>query len=178
MHRADEKSEPVYAAGARVGLNFSPERRVVPTLRAHRLVMFGRERGGESLAGELVEALFHAYFTEHRLINQTAVLVDVGARCGLLEHDVRSFIESDALEAEVRAEYRALLNMGVASVPFFQLTCLPDDASDEISAPGTGGFNYASAALDKPLAAQRAKASVSLYCSECLSEFCVGQSDF
>ncbi|WP_242676577.1 DsbA family oxidoreductase [Rhodococcus sp. ABRD24] len=84
------------------------------TFDAHRLL---------HLAGEhrnaLLEALFRAHFTEGRVIDDRAVLVDVAASVGLDAEEVAAALDGDAAADLVRADIDTARQLQVTGVPFF-----------------------------------------------------------
>ncbi len=116
--RSLELDARVIAVGKSEGIPFAFDRieRTPNTLDAHRLIWLADK---ECVQGEVVEALFRAYFTEGRDIGngQTliAVVVDTGLERGKAEAVLNS---DDGLEAIKEAEELAR-RFRVEGVPFF-----------------------------------------------------------
>ncbi len=105
------------AVAAGDGLELRFDRAVAAnTFDAHRLVWFADSRG---LAGELVEALYRAYFTDGVDLGSRVALATIADGVGLDETEVRNFLDSANGVAEVRAELATARELGVSSVPTF-----------------------------------------------------------
>ena len=116
--RARSAFAHVAEVGARSGLEFNFDRvaSAPNTVDAHRLILMAAEHDKEM---ETAKALFRAYFSEGRDLNNVDDLVTVAKSVGLEEAAVRAFLESDAGEAEVRASQGRARGLGVSSVPFY-----------------------------------------------------------
>ncbi|MFL6587721.1 MAG: DsbA family oxidoreductase [Luteimonas sp.] len=88
----------------------------VTTLPAHRLLALATREGDADAVGE---ALFHAHFAEGRNLADPEVLVAAGAAGGLDAGRIRAMLDSNALDAEVRAEIAQAHSMGIRAVPTF-----------------------------------------------------------
>lgn len=86
------------------------------TLDAHRLVRWaqGQDRGSQAK-----EALFNAYFAEHRDIGSHRVLCDIAEDIGLERAIVERLLASDADMDSVRQEEAVFQQMGVRGVPTY-----------------------------------------------------------
>ncbi len=86
------------------------------TLNAHRLVRWaqGQERG---LA--VKEALFHAYFADHRDIGDTGVLADIGAENGMDRALLADLLAGDADKEATNAEEAFFRSAGIQGVPAY-----------------------------------------------------------
>jgi predicted DsbA family dithiol-disulfide isomerase len=118
LERSLELDARVIAVGEAEGIHFAFDRieRTPNTLDAHRLIWLADK---ESVQGEVVEALFRAYFTEGRDISKRQTLIDVVAEAGLDRRKAECVLESDeGLEAIKEAEGLSRRH-GVEGVPFF-----------------------------------------------------------
>lgn len=86
------------------------------TVNAHRLVHWAQ---GQGLGMEAKEAIFRAYFADHRDIGDKAVLADIGAEIGLDRDIVADLLGSDADRDTVAREADLFMQMGVRGVPCF-----------------------------------------------------------
>ncbi len=93
------------------GMNWRPN-----TLNAHRLVRWAQ---GQDKGAAAKEALFSAYFSEHRNIGDLAVLADIGAAIGLERDIIEKLLASDADIDAVRQEEALFQQMGVRGVPTY-----------------------------------------------------------
>jgi predicted DsbA family dithiol-disulfide isomerase len=118
--RAAAIYDRVRAAGRTAGIAFEFDRiaRQPNTLDAHRLVSWAQAQRD---AGDLVEALFRAYFLEGRYVGDRAVLAAIAGEAGFDAAAARSMLDSGALAAEMGAMDRRVRELGVTGVPFFIL---------------------------------------------------------
>ena len=118
--RIKEIHARVAAAGEGEGIPFAFDRiKVSPnTLDAHRLVRWASEAGRQ---GDIVEALFRAYFIEGRNVGDAAVLTDIAAAHGLDRDDIAARLASGEDREAVREEIEAAQRIGVTGVPTFIL---------------------------------------------------------
>lgn len=86
------------------------------TLAAHRLVRWAQ---GQSLGWEAKEALFAAYFRDHRDIGAPDTLIEIGSSIGLDGGVLASLFSSGADMDTVQEEERLFRSMGVGGVPIF-----------------------------------------------------------
>ena len=116
--RSQELNARVIEVGKAEGINFAFDRieRTPNTLDAHRLIWLADKEG---IQDSVVEAMFRAYFTEGRDINNRQALIDVVAEAGLdrarAEHTLNG---GDGLEAMKEAEELSR-RFRVEGVPFF-----------------------------------------------------------
>ncbi len=86
------------------------------TFDAHRLVRWAQ---GQGLGFEAKEALFAAYFRDHRDIGQAGVLSQIAGEIGLDSKIVSDLLVSDADVEAVRQEEAVFQQMGVRGVPTY-----------------------------------------------------------
>jgi predicted DsbA family dithiol-disulfide isomerase len=105
-------------AGAEDGIDFAFEDipRTPNTVDSHRLV---RWAAGQERESETVEALFQAYFFRGEDIGAREVLVAAAQSAGLDPAEAGAFLESEALDAEIREEDRQARGLGIDGVPCF-----------------------------------------------------------
>lgn len=110
--------ERLAGIGAEEGIPFAFESIAVApnTLDAHRLILWARAGGRQ---GELVEALFRAFFIEGRNLADTAVLIAIGAAHGLDADLLTELFASDADVERTEREIASARRIGVTGVPFF-----------------------------------------------------------
>jgi predicted DsbA family dithiol-disulfide isomerase len=103
--------------GAKVGLAYHFDRAIpANSFQAHRLIQMAKSKG---LANEAEEALFRAYFTEGKDIEQFPILMGIGEGIGLPMSDLMHLFNSDDYSDAVRAEMQEARQIGVTGVPFF-----------------------------------------------------------
>jgi len=112
--------ERVAKAGEADGIVFAFDRieRTPNTFDAHRLIWFAEQQGCQD---EVVEALFHSYFTKGREIGNLDSLAEIAADCGLNRVEVERFLSSDRAIQEVHAEEATGYRLGIRGVPYFVL---------------------------------------------------------
>ena len=110
----------VAAAGTLVGLAFRHDliARTPNTFQAHRLIWLAGEEGVQDT---VVEAIFHAYFTEGRDVGNTSVLIEIAAQAGIDKDRAAAFLHGSAGADEVRLEEHTARARGISGVPSFIL---------------------------------------------------------
>ncbi|MEV4540167.1 DsbA family oxidoreductase [Micromonospora echinaurantiaca] len=117
--RARQMAEHVTGVAAGTGLKLDFGRAVAAnTFDAHRLVAWATDQGR---AGELVEALYRAHFTDGVDVGSRDALAALAAEVGLDAAEARRFLDSDERVAELTADLAAARQLGVTSVPTFVL---------------------------------------------------------
>jgi predicted DsbA family dithiol-disulfide isomerase len=118
----EERARRLYASISELGrsegilFRFDRIRRTPSSVDAHRLVRWAAQFG---CAGEMVEALFAAHFTEGRDIGDAGVLAAVAASCGLRSSAARAFLATDAEQDNVHADNLRAHRLGINGVPCF-----------------------------------------------------------
>lgn len=99
------------------GLDYDFDRAVPANSRnAHRILHLALKH---NVQDEVKEALFKAYFTEGRNIDDEQTLVEIGQAAGLSEEDIKQVLDNKMFEAEIKADIQDASNIGVQGVPFF-----------------------------------------------------------
>lgn len=108
----------VSALGAAEGISFAFDRvaSAPNTVDAHRLILFAARHGRQ---WEAAEALFAAYFSDGRTLNDRDDLVAVATAAGLDAAEVRSYLAGSDGVAEVQASQDEANRLGVGGVPFY-----------------------------------------------------------
>jgi predicted DsbA family dithiol-disulfide isomerase len=118
----EDRARRLYTSIAEIGrtegvlFRFERIRRTPSSVDAHRLV---RWAGRYGRAGEMVEALFSAHFTDGHDIGDVAVLIAVAAACGLEPGTARRFLVGDEDVDLVHAENLRAHRLGINGVPCF-----------------------------------------------------------
>ena len=104
--------------GAALGIDFrfSEEGRIYNTLKAHQLLYWAGEAGGQT---PLKLALFDAYFTREENIADTEILLAAVARVGLDVEEARAVLAEDRYADAVRKEVEYWQDQNVTGVPAF-----------------------------------------------------------
>lgn len=97
------------------GLTFNIDQSVLAnTGKAHRLIHFAREFGKDA---EVEAALFKAYFTDGKNINDVETLIALGHAAGLEREAIRAIFTSEDYAARVIADQREAQEIGARGVP-------------------------------------------------------------
>ena len=110
----------VAAVGRSAGIDFAFDliTRTPNTFDAHRLIGFALQQG---LQDEVVEELFHAYFTEGLNVGQAEVLVTLAIRAGLDGDKVSRLLQAEEGVEAIRQEEARGRQLGIRGVPYFVL---------------------------------------------------------
>ena len=80
--RGVDLSSPIYEIGRNAGIEFDPNRLMVPTMQPHRLIEFAKRHDKQDA---VVEEIFHQFFEKAAVINRKSVLVQIAKKTGLDE---------------------------------------------------------------------------------------------
>ncbi len=105
-------------AGTEEGIrfNFTEDMTVNNTFNGHRLIWLAEQYGTQHA---VANALFKAYFTENRNMNDTAVLKEIGIANGIPAERLENFFESEEGKTEVRQMEAFAQSAGITGVPAF-----------------------------------------------------------
>ena len=120
VERFNKPNNPLSIAGSKLGITFNTNRRVIPSMRCHRLMEFVNSTYPDK-STDVMMGMFRRYFEEAIDVSRPAVLINIAADCGIPEAEVTPIVESDEkYRNEVLAEYSAARDRFRASgVPFF-----------------------------------------------------------
>jgi len=109
-------------AGQSVEIDFAFDRiqKTPNSVDSHRLVKYAARHG--AAADLVVEALFVAYFVHGLDIGEEQVLLDIGARHGLDDADLRTYLAGDEDMETVTQDNARAHRLGVNGVPSFVFT--------------------------------------------------------
>ena len=141
--RMRQMTENLKAQAAGVGLDIKPDEleKSPNTNAAHRLIGWA---GAEGKAGEVAEAVMHAYWTELKDIGDPEVLTEIGAAHGMdREVLARRFAEGAGKEFVTRACETAQQS-GIQGVPFMIF-------ADKVAVSGAYPPEQLVTAIDKAL---------------------------
>ncbi len=118
--RASQIYEAVGQAGAEVGIPFAFDKieRTPNTVQAHRLIRHAARSGHD---GDLVEALFRAYFIDGCDLSDDSVLADIAGSCGMDAGECSTYLAGRDDAEEVRAEHEFAVSLNINGVPCFIL---------------------------------------------------------
>ncbi len=98
------------------GLTFNIDQSVLAnTSRAHQLIHFARDYNKDA---EVEAALFQAYFTDGKNINDIATLIEIAKGVGLPAPDATAALKAGIFAANVEADQREAQEVGARGVPF------------------------------------------------------------
>jgi predicted DsbA family dithiol-disulfide isomerase len=116
--RAQQAFDQVTTVGASDGItfDFAKVASAPNTVDAHRLVLYAARQGKQ---WEMADALFAAYFTHGRNLNDREQLLEIAGSVGLARDAVADYLQSDEDKAEVAESQRTADEYGITSVPTF-----------------------------------------------------------
>ncbi len=119
IDHAQQMNAHVTQMAAEAGLTYHLDKAVVAnSFKAHRFSHLAKKHG---LSIEAEEALFKAYFTDSKNIDDNNVLIELGKQIGLDENEIRQTLESSAYAEDVQHDIDIAQYLGIQGVPFFVL---------------------------------------------------------
>ena len=119
VERFGKPDNPLNRAGERVGIKFNTTRRVINTLKAHRLVEYCKAIEPEK-ENDLMQAMFKSYFEDADDLNKTGKLMMCAQKIGIKDLEgAKGFLDSPAAEKETTLKALSWSRKGVSGVPFF-----------------------------------------------------------
>lgn len=119
IDHAQQMNDHVTKMAAEAGLTYNLDKAIVAnSFKAHRFSHFAKNHG-LGIAAE--EALFKAYFTDSKNIDDNDTLIELGEQIGLDAADVKQVLESNAYAADVKHDIETAQHLGIQGVPFFVL---------------------------------------------------------
>src|SRR5580692_4670313 len=142
----DEAQRKLESAGRDLDIAFHFDRitTLPDTREAHRLVHLA---GHDGRQGELIDAIFRAFFESGRDISDPLVLLQLACEAGVEESVRESFTSGPSGRDEVLAEERRLRGLGVDGVPNLLL-------NSRVLVPGAADVPTYIQALDQALFAE------------------------
>lgn len=113
-----ERSKYLEERGKTLGINFSIKDlgRTPNTFLMHRIIQFAYQSGIQS---QVKEAYMRAYFEDLIDLSNVETVIDIAAKNGMDEEQVRILVNSTEGEKEVRALQDNIRALGISGVPFF-----------------------------------------------------------
>jgi predicted DsbA family dithiol-disulfide isomerase len=122
VRRFADPHSPMMEMGRAVGIEFTNNRNVYPTIRAHCLVEYLKETNQNDKANEFMEKIFHRYFVEGANINSLDVLKDIAAReCNIPASKALEVMNDENRKQQIMYKDRQYKHRGVSGVPFFMI---------------------------------------------------------
>lgn len=117
IEEAKRMNDYVTNMAAEVGLVYNFDKAIVAnSFNAHRLTHFAKEYGKQ---GEAEEALFKAYFTDGKNIDDYSSLIELGKEIGLDTNALKTALETGLFADDVRLDIYEAQQVGARGVPFF-----------------------------------------------------------
>ena len=117
LDEAKKMNDYVTNMAKQSGLDYHLDKAVVAnSFKAHRFSHYAKQEGKQI---EAEEALFRAYFTEGKNLDDNQTLMDIGKSIGLDAAHVKSVLESKQFSNEVETDIYEAQQIGVRGVPFF-----------------------------------------------------------
>ncbi|MES2109581.1 MAG: DsbA family oxidoreductase [Bacteroidota bacterium] len=119
IDHAQQMNDHVTKMAAEAGLTYNMDKAVVAnSFKAHRFSHLAKKHG---LGVEAEEALFKAYFTDSKNIDDNAVLIELGKQIGLDTAEIEPVLNSNAYAEDVKHDIDTAQYLGIQGVPFFVL---------------------------------------------------------
>jgi predicted DsbA family dithiol-disulfide isomerase len=117
--RADAVQAEMEQRAAEDGLDYNLTGQVFGnTFTAHRLLQLAKDQGRQ---GELIEAMYRAYFTDGGSLFDVAALTDLALSAGLDAGEVEAVLGSQRYTDAVQADIEQAREYGISGVPFYVL---------------------------------------------------------
>lgn len=114
---AEEMNRRVAEMAHTVGLHYQLDKAVVAnSFQAHQFAHFAKKYGKQD---EAEEALFRAYFTDGKNIDDTETLLQLGRELGLDPKALAESLANDEFAGDVEKDVAEAQQIGVRGVPFF-----------------------------------------------------------
>jgi len=103
--------------GQPLGIDFKFDiAKVVNSRKSHKLIQMAKKQG---LQNQIEEALFYAYFTEGKNLEEDSILAEIAKNCDLHFTDFAEISESQELDQAVNSDVYMAQQVGARGVPFF-----------------------------------------------------------
>jgi len=117
LDQAKSMNAHVTGMAAEVGLKYDFDKAIVAnSFNAHRLSHLAKKHG---LGEAAEEALFKAYFTEGKNIDDPDTLIKLGISIGLNADELKQTLNSNAFAGDVKHDITEAQQLGIQGVPFF-----------------------------------------------------------
>ncbi len=117
LDQAKSMNDHVTGMAAEVGLTYDFDKAIVAnSFNAHRLSHLAKKHG---LGEAAEEALFKAYFTDGKNIDDTDTLIELGIAIGLNAEELKQTLNSNAFADAVKHDITEAQQLGIQGVPFF-----------------------------------------------------------
>lgn len=115
--QAKKMNEQVAGMAKQSGLTYNFDIAIpANSMKAHRFSHLAKQHGVQN---EAEEALFKAYFTEGKNIDDIATLCEIGSGLGMDSHEIKNVLEGGQYTDDVHEDIYEAQQIGVRGVPFF-----------------------------------------------------------
>lgn len=109
----------LYRAGRAVGIHFTSDRKIYPTVKAHSLMEYVKTKDNDT-ANEIMEELYKRYFERGENINSVQVLTEVASQFGVDPNEAQQAMNNPQLHEQVHQKDQAYKRgSGISGVPFY-----------------------------------------------------------
>ena len=115
------------------GISFNFGGRTGSTRDSHRLIAFARSKGGLEQQKLLIEQIFESHFEREGDIISRDMLTRAAVAAGLLESEVKDFLQSDGGKEELDMLALKSRQSGVASVPTVDINGVRVEGAEDAS---------------------------------------------
>jgi predicted DsbA family dithiol-disulfide isomerase len=117
LEEATGLNDRVSYMAAQSGLTYNLDKAIpANSFNAHRLLHFAKHYGKQN---EMEEAIFKAYFTDGKNIDDAATLMEIASEMGLDTNALAQAMKGDTYVKDVIADVEEAQQLGVRGVPFF-----------------------------------------------------------
>lgn len=117
LEYAQQVNQQVTEMAEGEGLTYNFDRAIVAnSFNAHRLIQLAKQHG---LGGAAEEALFKAYFTEGKNIDDYETLINIGTAIGLPAEEIKQMLDTNSFADAINADINEAQALGIRGVPFF-----------------------------------------------------------
>lgn len=117
LEEATGLNDRVSYMAAQSGLTYNLDKAIpANSFNAHRLLHFAKASGNQN---EMEEAIFKAYFTDGKNIDDAATLMEIASDLGLDTTALAQAMKGDTYVKDVIADVEEAQQLGVRGVPFF-----------------------------------------------------------
>lgn len=117
LEKGKEMNAYMSGVAKEVGLEYNFNEAIINnTMDAHRLLHLAARHGVQN---EVKELLFAAYYTQGKNIGDIETLIQIGESAGLNADEIRTMLQTNTYENEVKQDQHKAQDLGINGVPFF-----------------------------------------------------------
>ncbi len=134
MERFNDPNSQLKVMGRKVGIEFTDDRKVVNTRRAHALMEHLKTKGENDNANDFMVDLYKAYFEKGEDINDEKLLTEKIQKYGVDATEAQFAMGDHNLAQIIQQDRRVKSMYGVSGVPFFMIH--PNDGGTPVAFSG------------------------------------------